>query len=216
MPEDRIRALYEWLDPQENMSEIQETIRRLENVVKRRDIAYQVVSHLQGVGKVNSVSALSTPFIQTLIDLAPNLDEKVTVAAVSYHMRNMIRDLEWRKKENATSKKESEEERGDYVILVKDVVEKEKNKIMNFLLVNEVNFKMVSMSDFDGNADSDETLFEFNGTAGEMYDVLNMIKEEFGSDVFDNITLTSVNDRISKVYLTMRQSIFILRNEKLL
>lgn len=195
------------------MSEIQETIRRLENVVKRRDIAYQVVSHLQGVGKVNSVSALSTPFIQTLIDLAPNLDEKVTVAAVSYHMRNMIRDLEWRKKENATSKKESEEERGDYVILVKDVVEKEKNKIMNFLLVNEVNFKMVSMSDFDGNADSDETLFEFNGTAGEMYDVLNMIKEEFGSDVFDNITLTSVNDRISKVYLTMRQSIFILGNE---
>lgn len=213
MPEDRIRALYEWLDPQENMSEIQETIRRLENVVKRRDIAYQVVSHLQGVGKVNSVSALSTPFIQTLIDLAPNLDEKVTVAAVSYHMRNMIRDLEWRKKENATSKKESEKERGDYVILVKDVVEKEKNKIMNFLLVNEVNFKMVSMSDFDGNADSDETLFEFNGTAGEMYDVLNMIKEEFGSDVFDNITLTSVNDRISKVYLTMRQSIFILGNE---
>ena len=99
---------------------------------------------------------------------------------------------------------------------MKDVVEKEKNKIMNFLLVNEVNFKMVSMSDFDGNADSDETLFEFNGTAGEMYDVLNMIKEEFGSDVFDNITLTSVNDRISKVYLTMRQSIFILRNEKLL
>ena len=198
------------------MSEIQETIRRLENVVKRRDIAYQVVSHLQGVGKVNSVSALSTPFIQTLIDLAPNLDEKVNVAAVSYHMRNMIRDLEWRKKENATSKKESEEERGDYVILVKDVVEKEKNKIMNFLLVNEVNFKMVSMSDFDGNADSDETLFEFNGTAGEMYDVLNMIKEEFGSDVFDNITLTSVNDRISKVYLTMRQSIFILGNEKLL
>lgn len=195
------------------MSEIQETIRRLENVVKRRDIAYQVVSHLQGVGKVNSVSALSTPFIQTLIDLAPNLDEKVNVAAVSYHMRNMIRDLEWRKKENATSKKESEEERGDYVILVKDVVEKEKNKIMNFLLVNEVNFKMVSMSDFDGNADSDETLFEFNGTAGEMYDVLNMIKEEFGSDVFDNITLTSVNDRISKVYLTMRQSIFILGNE---
>lgn len=195
------------------MSEIQETIRRLENVVKRRDIAYQVVSHLQGVGKVNSVSALSTPFIQTLIDLAPNLDEKVTVAAVSYHMRNMIRDLEWRKKENATSKKESEQERGDYVILVKDVVEKEKNKIMNFLLVNEVNFKMVSMSDFDGNADSDETLFEFNGTAGEMYDVLKMIEEEFGSDVFDNITLTSVNDRISKVYLTMRQSIFILGNE---
>lgn len=213
MPVDRIRALYEWLDPQENMSEIQETIRRLENVVKRRDIAYQVVSHLQGVGKVNSVSALSTPFIQTLIDLAPNLDEKVTVAAVSYHMRNMIRDLEWRKKENATSKKESEQERGDYVILVKDVVEKEKNKIMNFLLVNEVNFKMVSMSDFDGNADSDETLFEFNGTAGEMYDVLKMIEEEFGSDVFDNITLTSVNDRISKVYLTMRQSIFILGNE---
>ena len=214
MPENKIQALYEWLDPLVNMREIQETLRRLDNVRKGHDIAYQVVSHLQGIGKVNSVSALSAPFIQTLIDLAPNLERGNNVAAVSHHIRNMINDLEWREKERETLKKDLKEEHGNYVIIVKDVTKKEKNKIENFLLVNDVDYKMVCMSDFDGNANSNETLFEFKGTAGELYDVLKMIEANFGSDVFDKISLTSVNKKVSKDFLTMCQTIFILEHDK--
>lgn len=214
MPEDKIQALYEWLDPQLNIREINETLRRLKNAKKGRDIAYQVVSHLRGVGKVNSVSALSAPFIQTLIDLAPNLERGNNVAAVSHHIRNMINDLEWREKERKQLKKDSKKEHENFVILVKNVTKKEKDKIENFLLVNDVDYKMVCMSDFDGNANSNETLFEFKGTAGELYDVLKMIEANFGSDVFDNISLTSVNKKISKDFLTMCQTIFILEHDK--
>ena len=81
-------------------------------------------------------------------------------------------------------------------------------------MVNDVDYKMVCMSDFDGNANSNETLFEFKGTAGELYDVLKMIEANFGSDVFDNISLTSVNKKVSKDFLTMCQTIFILEHDK--
>ena len=136
------------------------------------------------------------------------------MAAVSHHIRNMINDLEWREKERKQLKKDSKKEHENFVILVKNVTKKEKNKIENFLLVNDVDYKMVCMSDFHGNANSNETLFEFKGTAGELYDVLKMIEANFGSDVFDNISLTSVNKKVSKDFLTMCQTIFILEHDK--
>lgn len=78
MEDKNIRPLYEWLDPHINKKELNDTIRRLETASKPRDIAYKVIANLQGVGKVNSATALSEDFIKALLSLAPNLKQGQT------------------------------------------------------------------------------------------------------------------------------------------
>ena len=85
--------------------------------------------------------------------------------------------------------------------------------ILNFLDDRDVDYEIVLLSNFDGSADSDEKLLQFEGTAGELYDVFRLIESAFGNDALDDISLTSVQDRITKDALTMSQTIFLLEHE---
>lgn len=214
MPDNKKRELYEWLDPFKNRKELKDTIRRLESARKPRDIAYNVVANLQGVGKVNSVTAIKPEFIQALVNLAPKFNNGDNdVAAVGYHIRKMLRDLEWQRKEREQGKERKEQSCNHYIIVVKKDRLGQQEEILNFLDDREVDYEIVILSNFDGSADSDETLMQFEGTAGELYDVFRLIESAFGNDALDDISLTSVQDRITKDALTMSQTIFLLEHE---
>lgn len=218
MTDNKKRALYEWLDPLKNRKELKDTIRRLESARKPRDIAYNVVANLQGVGNVNSVTAIKPEFIQTLVNLAPEFIKGGNdVAAVGYHIRKMLRDLEWQRKEreqeNERKNESMDQGRNHYIIVVKKDRLGQQEEILNFLDDREVDYEIVILSNFDGSADSDETLMQFEGTAGELYDVFRLIESAFGKDALDDISLTSVQDRITKDALTMSQTIFLLEHE---
>lgn len=218
MTDNKKRALYEWLDPLKNRKELKDTIRRLESARKPRDIAYNVVANLQGVGKVNSVTAIKPEFIQTLVNLAPEFIKGGNdVAAVGYHIRKMLRDLEWQRKEreqeNERKNESMDQGRNHYIIVVKKDRLGQQEEILNFLDDREVDYEIVILSNFDGSADSDEKLLQFEGTAGELYDVFRLIESAFGNDALDDISLTSVQDRITKDALTMSQTIFLLEHE---
>ena len=218
MTDNKKRALYEWLDPLKNRKELKDTIRRLESARKPRDIAYNVVANLQGVGKVNSVTAIKPEFIQTLVNLAPDFIKGGNdVAAVGYHIRKMLRDLEWQRKEreqeNERKNESMDQGRNHYIIVVKKDRLGQLEDILNFLDDRDVDYEIVILSNFDGSADSDEKLLQFEGTAGELYDVFRLIESAFGNDALDDISLTSVQDRITKDALTMSQTIFLLEHE---
>ena len=218
MTDNKKRALYEWLDPLKNRKELKDTIRRLEAARKPRDIAYNVVANLQGVGKVNSVTAIKPEFIQTLVNLAPDFIKGGNdVAAVGYHIRKMLRDLEWQRKEreqeNERKNESMDQGRNHYIIVVKKDRLGQLEDILNFLDDRDVDYEIVLLSNFDGSADSDEKLLQFEGTAGELYDVFRLIESAFGNDALDDISLTSVQDRITKDALTMSQTIFLLEHE---
>ena len=218
MTDNKKRALYEWLDPLKNRKELKDTIRRLESARKPRDIAYNVVANLQGVGNVNSVTAIKPEFIQTLVNLAPKFNNGGNdVAAVGYHIRKMLRDLEWqhkeREQENERKNESMDQGRNHYIIVVKKDRLGQQEEILNFLDDREVDYEIVILSNFDGSADSDEKLLQFEGTAGELYDVFRLIGSAFGNDALDDISLTSVQDRITKDALTMSQTIFLLEHE---
>lgn len=214
MPDNNKRKLYEWLDPFKNRKELKDTLRRLEAARKPRDIAYNVVANLQGAGKVNSITALNPDFIQALVSLAQNFDNgENDVAAVSYHIRKMMRDLEWHRKEREQEEESSQDILYQYIIVIKKVREEQKELIENYLDRHNIDFYMAELSDFDGNANSDETLFQIEGSAGELYDVLNLIESAFGKDAFDDISLTSVQGKTGKDALTMSQTINLLKNE---
>ena len=218
MTDNKKRALYEWLDPLKNRKELKDTIRRLESARRPRDIAYNVVANLQGVGNVNSVTAIKPEFIQTLVNLAPEFIKGGNdVAAVGYHIRKMLRDLEWQRKEreqeNERKNESMDQGRNHYIIVVKKDRLGQQEEILNFLDNREVDYEIVILSNFDGSADSDETLMQFEGTAGELYDVFRLIESAFGNDALDDISLTSVQDRITKDALTMSQTIFLLEHE---
>ena len=218
MTDNKKRALYEWLDPLKNRKELKDTIRRLEAARKPRDIAYNVVANLQGVGNVNSVTAIKPEFIQTLVNLAPKFNNGDNdVAAVGYHIRKMLRDLEWQRKEreqeNERKNESMDQGRNHYIIVVKKDRLGQQEEILNFLDDREVDYEIVILSNFDGSADSDEKLLQFEGTAGELYDVFRLIESAFGNDALDDISLTSVQDRITKDALTMSQTIFLLEHE---
>ena len=218
MTDNKKRALYEWLDPLKNRKELKDTIRRLESARKPRDIAYNVVANLQGVGNVNSVTAIKPEFIQTLVNLAPDFIKGGNdVAAVGYHIRKMLRDLEWQRKEreqeNERKNESMDQGRNHYIIVVKKDRLGQLEDILNFLDDRDVDYEIVILSNFDGSADSDEKLLQFEGTAGELYDVFRLIESAFGNDALDDISLTSVQDRITKDALTMSQTIFLLEHE---
>ena len=218
MTDNKKRALYEWLDPLKNRKELKDTIRRLESARKPRDIAYNVVANLQGVGNVNSVTAIKPEFIQTLVNLAPDFIKGGNdVAAVGYHIRKMLRDLEWQRKEreqeNERKNESMDQGRNHYIIVVKKDRLGQLEDILNFLDDRDVDYEIVLLSNFDGSADSDEKLLQFEGTAGELYDVFRLIESAFGNDALDDISLTSVQDRITKDALTMSQTIFLLEHE---
>ena len=218
MTDNKKRALYEWLDPLKNRKELKDTIRRLEAARKPRDIAYNVVANLQGVGNVNSVTAIKPEFIQTLVNLAPEFIKGGNdVAAVGYHIRKMLRDLEWQRKEreqeNERKNESMDQGRNHYIIVVKKDRLGQQEEILNFLNDREVDYEIVILSNFDGSADSDEKLLQFEGTAGELYDVFRLIESAFGNDALDDISLTSVQYRITKDALTMSQTIFLLEHE---
>ena len=218
MTDNKKRALYEWLDPLKNRKELKDTIRRLEAARKPRDIAYNVVANLQGVGNVNSVTAIKPEFIQTLVNLAPEFIKGGNdVAAVGYHIRKMLRDLEWQRKEreqeNERKNESMDQGRNHYIIVVKKDRLGQQEDILNFLDDRDVDYEIVLLSNFDGSADSDEKLLQFEGTAGELYDVFRLIESAFGNDALDDISLTSVQDRITKDALTMSQTIFLLEHE---
>ena len=218
MTDNKKRALYEWLDPLKNRKELKDTIRRLEAARKPRDIAYNVVANLQGVGKVNSVTAIKPEFIQTLVNLAPEFIKGGNdVAAVGYHIRKMLRDLEWQRKEreqeNERKNESMDQGRNHYIIVVKKDRLGQLEDILNFLDDRDVDYEIVLLSNFDGSADSDEKLLQFEGTAGELYDVFRLIESAFGNDALDDISLTSVQYRITKDALTMSQTIFLLEHE---
>ena len=218
MTDNKKRALYEWLDPLKNRKELKDTIRRLEAARKPRDIAYNVVANLQGVGNVNSVTAIKPEFIQTLVNLAPEFIKGGNdVAAVGYHIRKMLRDLEWQRKEreqeNERKNESMDQGRNHYIIVVKKDRLGQQEEILNFLDDREVDYEIVILSNFDGSADSDEKLLQFEGTAGELYDVFRLIESAFGNDALDDISLTSVQYRITKDALTMSQTIFLLEHE---
>lgn len=218
MTDNKKRALYEWLDPLKNRKELKDTIRRLKAARKPRDIAYNVVANLQGVGNVNSVTAIKPEFIQTLVNLAPDFIKGGNdVAAVGYHIRKMLRDLEWQRKEreqeNERKNESMDQGRNHYIIVVKKDRLGQLEDILNFLDDRDVDYEIVILSNFDGSADSDEKLLQFEGTAGELYDVFRLIGSAFGNDALDDISLTSVQDRITKDALTMSQTIFLLEHE---
>ena len=214
MTDNKKRALYEWLDPLKNRKELKDTIRRLEAARKPRDIAYNVVANLQGVGNVNSVTAIKPEFIQTLVNLAPKFNNGGNdVAAVGYHIRKMLRDLEWqhkeREQENERKNESMDQGRNHYIIVVKKDRLGQLEDILNFLDDRDVDYEIVLLSNFDGSADSDEKLLQFEGTAGELYDVFRLIESAFGNDALDDISLTSVQDSITKDALTMSQTILL-------
>ena len=211
MPE---QALYEWLDPHRNRKDLNDTLRRLEAARKPHDIAYSVVANLRGVVNVNSITALNPTFIQALIDLAPRFKSGANdVAAVSYHIRKMLLEMEWQRKEREQENGRKELNQPPYIIVVKRDRRGQQEQILNFLDDREVEYELVTLSNFDGSADSDEPLLQLEGTAGELYDVLRLIESAFGDDALDDISLISVHDRISKDALTMSQTIFLLEHE---
>lgn len=246
MEDKNIRPLYEWLDPHINKKELNDTIRRLETASKPRDIAYKVIANLQGVGKVNSATALSEDFIKALLSLAPNLKQGANVPAVSYHVRKMIDDLEWHRKEREKDKARKEQKLNQYIIVVKKDKVGQMESILNFLDKMEVVYETINLTNILTNgvtgsffspigilapisifspisflgmiyktfaqSDSNGTLVQIEGSAGELHDVLTMIESAFGDDALDDISLTSAQGETDNDALTIPQAISLLEN----
>ena len=235
MEDKNIRPLYEWLDPHINKKELNDTIRRLETASKPRDIAYNVIANLQGVGKVNSVTALSEDFIKALLSFAPKFDHGANdVDAIRYHVRKMIKDLEWHRKEREKDKAQKERKQDQYLIVVKKYKMGQMESILNFLNENEVVYETIDLTNiltygvtinyfsftsflgmicgmFDS-SDYKETFIQIEGSAGELHDVLTMIESAFGDDVLDDISLTSAQGETGNDALTIPQAISLLEN----
>ena len=234
MEDKNIRPLYEWLDPHINKKELNDTIRRLETASKPRDIAYKVIANLQGVGKVNSATALSEDFIKALLSLAPNLKQGANVPAVSYHIRKMIDDLEWHRKEREKDKARKEQKLNQYIIVVKKDRVGQMESILNFLDKMEVVYETINLTNILTNgvtgsfflpisflgmiykmfaqSDSNGTLVQIEGSAGELHDVLTMIESAFGNDALDDISLRSAQGETGNDALTIPQAISLLEN----
>ena len=247
MEDKNIRPLYEWLDPHINKKELNDTIRRLETASKPRDIAYNVIANLQGVGKVNSVTALSEDFIKALLSLAPKFDHGANdVDAIRYHVRKMIKDLEWHRKEREKDKARKEQKLNQYIIVVKKDKVGQMESILNFLDKMEVEYETINLTNILTNgvtgsffspigifapisifspisflgmiyktfaqSDSNGTLVQIEGSAGELHDVLTMIESAFGDDALDDISLTSAQGETGNDALTIPQAISLLEN----
>ena len=234
MEDKNIRPLYEWLNPHINKKELNDTIRRLEIASKPRDIAYKVIANLQGVGKVNSVTALSEDFIKALLSLAPNLKHGANVPAVSYHIRKMIDDLEWHRKEREKDKAQKEQKQNQYIIVVKKDKVGQMESILNFLNENEVVYEKIDLTNtltygvtdsffspisflemiykMFTQSDSNGTLIRIAGSAGELHDVLSMIESAFGDDALDAISLIPTQGETGNYALTIPQAISLLEN----
>lgn len=207
-------AFSEWIDTRKYRKEIEETLHRLECAKDGHDIAYNVVANMFGVEGINSKTVLTELFIQTLIDLAPKLKHIFKVHSVRYHIRKMIRDLEWQQKENRqNNEKENNSNAENYVFVVKKIRDGQKAKIENFLTDDNVDYELIKLSDFDGGANSDEIAIQIEGEKGELLDVLMMIEAEFGIDVLDDISLSSDLNRFGRDSLTMAQAINYLKDE---
>lgn len=230
-----LRPLYEWLDPHINKKELNDTIRRLETASKPRDIAYNVIANLQGVGKVNSVTALSEDFIKALLSFAPKFDHGANdVDAIRYHVRKMIKDLEWHRKEREKDKAQKERKQDQYLIVVKKYKMGQMESILNFLNENEVVYETIDLTNtltygvtdsffspisflemiykMFTQSDSNGTLIRIAGSAGELHDVLSMIESAFGDDALDAISLTPTQGETGNYALTIPQAISLLEN----
>ena len=235
MEDNNIRPLYEWLDPHINKKDLDDTIRRLETASKPRDIAYNVIANLQGVGKVNSATALSEDFIKALLSIAPKFDHGANdVDAIRYHVRKMIKDLEWHRKEREKDKARKEQKLNQYIIVVKKDRVGQMESILNFLDKMEVVYETIDLTNILTNgvtgsfflpisflgmiykmfaqSDSNGTLVQIEGSAGELHDVLTMIESAFGDDALDDISLTSAQGETSNDALTIPQAISLLEN----
>ena len=235
MEDNNIRPLYEWLDPHINKKELDDTIRRLETASKPRDIAYNVIANLQGVGKVNSATALSEDFIKALLSIAPKFDHGANdVDAIRYHVRKMIKDLEWHRKEREKDKARKEQKLNQYIIVVKKDRVGQMESILNFLDKMEVVYEKINLTNILTNgvtgsfflpisflgmiykmfaqSDSNGTLVQIEGSAGELHDVLTMIESAFGDDALDDISLTSAQGETGNDALTIPQAISLLEN----
>lgn len=214
MEKNKIDAFSKWIDTRESRKEIEATLGRLECARDGHDIAYSVVANMYGIKGINSGTVLSELFVQTLINLAPNLKRQLNVHSVSYHIRKMVRELEWGQKENRQKKQEQNDSAKTYILVVKKIMEWKKAEIEGYLKDGDVDYEIVKYSDFDGNVNSDETAIQFKGDMYDLTDVLKMIETEFGQDAFDNITLIYVQDRISNDSLTMSQTLYLLQDEE--
>ena len=235
MEDNNIRPLYEWLDPHINKKDLDDTIRRLETASKPRDIAYNVIANLQGVGKVNSATALSEDFIKALLSIAPKFDHGANdVDAIRYHVRKMIKDLEWHRKEREKDKARKEQKLNQYIIVVKKDRVGQMESILNFLDKMEVVYETIDLTNILTNgvtgsfflpisflgmiykmfaqSDSNGTLVQIEGSAGELHDVLTMIESAFGDDALDDISLTSAQSETGNDALTIPQAISLLEN----
>ena len=235
MEDNNIRPLYEWLDPHINKKDLDDTIRRLETASKPRDIAYNVIANLQGVGKVNSATALSEDFIKALLSIAPKFDHGANdVDAIRYHVRKMIKDLEWHRKEREKDKARKEQKLNQYIIVVKKDRVGQMESILNFLDKMEVVYETINLTNILTNgvtgsfflpisflgmiykmfaqSDSNGTLVQIEGSAGELHDVLTMIESAFGDDALDDISLTSAQSETGNDALTIPQAISLLEN----
>lgn len=214
MEKTKIDAFSKWIDTLQSRKEIEATLVRLERAKDGHDIAYSVVANMYGIKGIDSRTVLSELFVQTLIDLAPNLKKHPNVPSVSYHIRKMVRELEWDQKESRQKKEEQNDSAKTYILVVKKIMEWKKLEIEGYLKDGDVDYEIVKYSDFDGNVNSDETAIQFEGDMYVLTDILKMIESRFGKDAFDNITLTYVQDRISNDSLTMSQALYLLQDEE--
>lgn len=214
MEKTKIDAFSKWIDTLQSRKEIEATLVRLERAKDGHDIAYSVVANMYGIKGIDSRTVLSELFVQTLIDLAPNLKKHPNVPSVSYHIRKMVRELEWDQKESRQKKEEQNDSAKTYILVVKKIMEWKKLEIEGYLKDGDVDYEIVKYSDFDGNVNSDETAIQFEGDMYVLTDILKMIESRFGKDAFDNITLTYVQDRISNDSLTMSQTLYLLQDEE--
>ena len=209
-----ISLLSEWLDPMTDQEIIEETLRQLQRATKPEHIAFGVVSKLQGVGKITTEVIASKKFIQTLIDLAPNLERGANVPAVAAQIRDMKNVMDWDHIENKLQKMRENMERNDDIILViKSPKHGTYETIKNILAEKEIKYCKVYTSNFDGDSHNIKPNIEFGGNALQVINVLRKICDMLADDDEVSVTYTSNAFHFQRQRLSLQTAIKYAEHE---
>lgn len=208
--------LYDWLDPIKDADVIQSTLRQLERVKTPRDIAYGVVSKLQGKGRINTKVITSKEFIQTLIIMAPNLGRGENVAAVRKQINLMKEVMDWDHIENQLKEaKENDRNGEDIILLIRNAQPGCYEKIKNALAEKDITYCEVFTSHFDGEKDSEIPEIKITGSASEIADILAEIEESLHEEIGKVIKYVSPQNKFERDNLTVGQALAIARAESM-
>lgn len=209
-----IALLSEWLDPMTDQEVIEETLRQLQRATKPEHIAFGVVAKLQGVGKITTEVIASKKFIQTMIDLAPNLERGANVPAVAAQIRDMKDVMDWDHIENKLKQMREDMERTDDIILViKSPKHGTYETIKNILADKGIKYCKVYTSNFDGEGDNDKPNIEFGGNALQVIGTLKKIREMIADDDEVSVTYTSNAHNFQRQRLSLQLAINYAEHE---